>query len=163
MGGFKNRSLNLNLKQELYEQLCEFIIKCSELMVSNFTAKGSKIVNDEIKITAHFTENYLNNFSVRKSVCNNNLPFKFIYESPENFANATNTYGGRLDIRAASLNYFSCENNDDYYSIECKRIDGSSNLNKKYVTQGVVRFVVPPIKYQSFHNKNIMFGYSCFY
>lgn len=159
MRGFKNCSLNLELKQGMYEQLCEFIIQCSELMVLNCTDTGNVIENDEEKITAHLTEKYLNNFSVRNAICKNKLPIKFINESPEKFDIDTNTFIGRVDIKVVSLNWLSCENNDDYYTVECKRISGYGDLNKKYVTQGIARFVVPPIKYQSFHNKNIMFGY----
>lgn len=159
MGGFKNDLLNFELKQGIYEQLCKFIIKCSELMVLNCTSNDNKIENDEEKITAHLTEKYLNNIAVRNAICENKFPLKFINESLEKFDVETNTFIGRVDIKVVSLNWLSCENNDDYYTIECKRIDGYSDLNKKYITQGVARFVLPPIKYQSFHNKNIMFGY----
>lgn len=159
MSGFKNSSLNLCLRQGLFEQLCEFVIKCSELMIVNCNITECRIENDEEKISAHLTENYLNNASVRNSITQNTIPFKFLIESKENFDATTNTYIGRVDIKAASFNYFSCKNNNDYYSIECKRIDGKNDLNKKYILQGVARFVVPPIKYQSFHNQNIMLAY----
>lgn len=159
MGGFNNHSLNVGLRQGLYEQICEFLIKCSGLMVADCTSDGNKLDNDEEKITAHLTEKYLNDFFVRSTVYSNQMPVKFINESLEKFDVKTNTFVGRVDIKAVSLNWLSCKNNNDYYTIECKRIDGKSSLNKKYITEGVARFVVPPIKYQSFHNKNIMFGY----
>jgi hypothetical protein len=52
-------------------------------------------------------------------------------------------------------------NDKDYYIVECKRVDGNSksNLNYRYVRKGIVRFVLDPITYTSYHNKNIMFGY----
>ena len=58
-----------------------------------------------------------------------------------------------------SNNYWINKNKKDYYIIECKRIDGSSSLNKKYIDEGVSRFVDEPPKYPSHHNKNIMFGF----
>ena len=58
-----------------------------------------------------------------------------------------------------SNNYWVNKNKKDYYIIECKRIDGSTSLNKKYINEGVSRFVEEPPKYPSHHNKNIMFGF----
>ena len=159
MRGFKNPSLNFDLKQGLYEKILDFLEKSIELMVINYNISGDKLENSEEKITAHLVEMYLNEPSVRNKLFIQSIPFKFINESVENFDINTNTYAGRVDIKVVSSDWLSCENNKDYYTIECKRIDGSNDLNKKYVVQGVKRFVVPPIKYPSYHIKNIMLGY----
>lgn len=151
MSGFKNSSLNSMVKENYFEQIIMLLIKSSELILKN----NVKIENHEEKITAHIVENYLNNHNFIDS----SFPFSFQPECSENFNPTTNTYAGRVDIRVLSIDYFSRKNLQDYYTIECKRIDGKANLNKKYVTEGVARFVVPPIKYQSYHNKNIMFAY----
>lgn len=159
MGGFKNTSLNIDLKQGLYAKILDFLVKGIELMVINSCNNGIKLENNEEKITAHLVEVYLNNPSVRNKLFIQNVPIKFMNEYVENFDINSNTYAGRVDIKVVSSNWLSCENNNDYYTIECKRIDGSNDLNKKYITQGVKRFVVPPIKYPSYHGRNIMLGY----
>lgn len=46
---------------------------------------------------------------------------------------------------------------DAYYIIECKRIDGTADLNKKYVKEGVARFVTQ--KYSSYYGRNVMLGF----
>lgn len=155
MAGFKNSSLNFVAKQNYYEQIILLIKSCSDLMIS----KGIKIQNHEEKISAHIVENYLKNKTVVNSIIKYSFPFSFLLEVPENYNVTANSFVGRVDIKVISMNYFLRENLEDYYTIECKRIDGTKSLNEKYITQGVSRFVVSPIKYQSYHNKNIMFGY----
>ena len=56
----------------------------------------------------------------------------------ENYA-GSGQHIGRVDIRILLKSDF--EKDDAYYITECKRIDGSSDLNKKYVKEGVARFV----------------------
>ena len=155
MAGFKNSSLNSIAKQNYYEQILLLLKSCSDLMIS----KGVKIQNHEEKISAHIVENYLKNKAVVDSILTSNFPFSFFLEVPENYNSSSNTFIGRVDIKVISMNFFSRKNLNDYYTIECKRIDGTKSLNEKYITQGVARFVIPPIKYQSYHDKNIMFGY----
>lgn len=155
MAGFKNSSLNFVVKQNYYEQITLVLKSCSDLMIS----RGVKIQNHEEKISAHIVENYLKNKSVINGLIKYNFPFSFLLEVPENYNAADNSFVGRVDIKVISMNYFLRENLNDYYTIECKRIDGTKSLNEKYITQGVSRFVVSPIKYQSYHNKNIMFAY----
>ncbi|MGW9530933.1 hypothetical protein ACWHAM_25070 [Paenibacillus terrae] len=48
-----------------------------------------------------------------------------------------------------------------YHIVECKRIDGTTTLNQKYITEGVKRFFspAPQPKYSSYYLQNIMFGY----
>lgn len=155
MPGFKNSSLNFIAKQNYYEQILLLLKGCSDLMIS----KGVKIQNHEEKISSHIVENYLKNKSVVDSIVKSNFPFSFLLEVPENYNMSDNAFVGRVDIKVISINYFSRENLNDYYTIECKRIDGTKSLNDKYITQGAARFVAPPIKYQSYHNENIIFGY----
>ena len=72
----------------------------------------------------------------------------------ENYA-GSGQHIGRVDIRILLKSDF--EKDDAYYIIECKRIDGSSDLNKKYVKEGVARFVTE--KYSSYYGRNIMLGF----
>ncbi|GFI04042.1 hypothetical protein IMSAGC005_02886 [Lachnospiraceae bacterium] len=60
-----------------------------------------------------------------------------------------------MDIRILLKSDF--EKEDAYYVIECKRIDGTSDLNKKYVKEGVASFVTQ--KYSSYYGRNIMLGF----
>lgn len=155
MAGFKNTSLNVIVKENYFEQILMLLKECSDLMV----LKGAKIQNHEEKITAHIVENYLKDGCIVNSIVKSDFPFSFILENPEKYNVSKNTFAGRVDIKVISLNYFFRKNLNDYYTIECKRLDGKKTLNEKYVTQGILRYVVPPIKYQSYNNKNIMFGY----
>ena len=151
MSGFKDSSLNFLVKQNYFEQIIMILLKSGDLILKNKV----KIENHEEKITAHIVENYLKN----NCVVDSSFPFSFETECKENFNRNTNTYTGRADIRVSSSDCLFRKNPKDYYTIECKRIDGKANLNKNYVTEGVARFVVPPVKYESYHNKNIMFAY----
>lgn len=155
MAGFKNSSLNSFLKQSYYDKIILLLESGSDLMLSS----GKKIQNHEEKITAHLHYYYLDNKDFRDSILGDSFPFKFIIESPEKFNYQQNTYHGRTDIKVVSNNWFSGVNLKDYFTIECKRIDGYSELNKKYIEEGVARFIIPSIKYESYHNKNIMLAY----
>ncbi|WP_315827305.1 MULTISPECIES: hypothetical protein [unclassified Bradyrhizobium] len=63
---------------------------------------------------------------------------------------------GRIDISLQFLHQFG--NEDAYVAIECKRVAaGKSDLNTKYVTEGVSRFING--KYSSGHEWGFMLGY----
>ena len=82
----------------------------------------------------------------------------FRFEVPINYDPNTYTYKGIIDIQAVSKEHFS-KNKKAFYIIECKRLDGTKSLNKKYVTQGVFRFIGDNPKYPSYNNKNFMLGF----
>lgn len=158
MGGFLTQTLNLQFKQGMYEVIIDTLLKCSHLMKKGCLSNNTKVANHEEKIRNHLLENYLENDNVRSTIGLSNIALRFMPETPETYEQSTDTYIGRADIKVVSNNWL-CGNNKDYYIIECKRIDGSSDLNKKYINEGICRFVVFPPKYSSFHNKNIMFGF----
>ena len=65
---------------------------------------------------------------------------------------------GRIDITLKFLRQFG--NEDDYVGVECKRVGAGnafSQLNTRYVTQGVVRFVDG--QYAAGHAWGFMLGY----
>lgn len=65
---------------------------------------------------------------------------------------------GRIDITLKFLRQFG--NEDDYVGVECKRVGAGSafnQLNTRYVTQGVVRFVNG--QYAAGHAWGFMLGY----
>jgi len=158
VNGFLTQSLNLGFKQGLYEIIIESLIKCSDLMRKDCSVNRTVIANHEEKIRNHLLENYLENSDLRTSIGLAGIAIRFIPETPENYDSSTDTYVGRADIKVVSSNWL-LSNNNDYYIIECKRIDGSKPLNEKYIDDGICRFVVYPPKYPSYHNKNIMFGF----
>lgn len=80
--------------------------------------------------------------------------YKFEIEVPENYV-GDGQHIGRVDIRVLLKSDF--KKDDVYYIIECKRIDSSVDLNKKYVKEGVIRFVTK--KYSSYYGRNIMLGF----
>lgn len=157
MGGFLNQSHNLEFKQSLYEIILDILIKCSSKMKEDCLSKMTKIANHEERIRNHLLENYLENNNVRSIIGYTDIHLRFMAESPETYDKNNDTYIGRVDIKVVSENWF--RNKNDYYIIECKRIDGSSNLNKKYIYEGICRFVEPPYKYLFSNNINIMFGF----
>lgn len=158
MRGFLNPDLNYDLKRGIYELIIDSLSKCSDLMKKDCLSNGVFISNHEEKIRNHLLEGYLDNSIIREVIGLSNIAIRFIPETLENYDFKTNTYVGRADIRVVSSNWL-LGNNEDYYIVECKRINGERSLNSKYITEGIERFVVYPPKYPSYHNKNIMFGF----
>lgn len=63
---------------------------------------------------------------------------------------------GRTDIRF--LKVIPYENQNTYYTIECKRLDGSTHLNNEYIEHGIRRFTTPG-KYETPLGFNAMMGF----
>ncbi len=148
MGGFGNESNNIAFENGLFNLIIVHLCQCSREMRDTCKATGNGLYNHEDKITNRLVANHLNF---------NDLKLKFILQSPEMFIADEDNYRGRCDIKVVSSNWFNNEN--DYYLVECKRIDGGSYLNRQFVSEGIARFVVGPPKYPSYHKRNIMFGY----
>ena len=148
MGGFRNESINIAFEDGLFGLIIMHLSQCSHAMREICKASGNELYNHEDKITNRLIANHLNI---------NNFRLRFILQSPETFLPEGDNYKGRCDIRVVSDDWF--RNQDDYYLIECKRIDGGDYLNCQFISEGVSRFVANPIKYPSYHKRNIMFGY----
>lgn len=159
MGGFKQQSINKEFQKGFYDYIIETLEKCCELMKQNCISSGRKVENHEVKIQNHLFHYYLDNNSVLAELKCDMFPISFQIETPESYDEDTDTFIGRCDIRVTSNNYWVNKIKEDYYIIECKRINGSSFLNNKYIDEGVSRFVDEPPKYPTYHNKNIMFGF----
>ncbi|WP_430885169.1 hypothetical protein [Fusibacter sp. JL216-2] len=159
MGGFKQQSINEDFQKGFYDHIVETIEKCCNLMKQNCISSGRKVKNHEVNIQNHLFYYYLDKNSVLEELECDMFPISFQIETPETYDEDTDTFIGRCDIRVTSNNYWVNKNKEDYYIIECKRIDGSSRLNNKYIDEGVFRFVDEPPKYPTCHNKNIMFGF----
>lgn len=149
-----------NLKKELkdvliqsnFEKIIQYLMDMSEALVCDLAKRGDTLPNDENRIRSIILEEYLDKDEVRKK--NRMASFRFTPENMENY-NGVGAYIGRTDIRITLTSDFKKKN--AYYIIECKRIDGLDSLNKKYVEEGVGRFVRE--KYSSYYGRNVMFGF----
>ncbi len=150
MSGILNKDIIEALYRANFEKITNYILNICELVVEDYEKKRLKLPNDENKIRSIMVEEYMKK---QKSVYGMS-DYKFDIEMPENYV-GNGKHIGRVDIRIFLKNDF--EKEDAYYVIECKRIDGTSDLNKKYVKEGVARFVTQ--KYSSYYGRNIMLGF----
>jgi len=148
MGGFKNETINIVFDSGIIYIIIDHLTKCSKQMKTDCLSNNNPLKKHEDKITNRLVARYLN--------VGDNI-FRYESQSPENYDDATDQYVGRIDIKVIPRNPL-CEF-QEYFIIECKRIDGTKPYNQKYITDGVARFVSHPLKYSSYCNKNIMFGY----
>lgn len=111
------------------------------------------IPNDENKIRNALLEEFLNQDDMRKQ--NDMKSFLFFPESLENYDYDSKTYLGRADIKVLLKSNFS--QNEKYYIIECKRLDGNIRLNRKFVEEGVDRFITG--KYSSYYKQSSLLGF----
>ena len=150
MSGMLSRNILRALYRANFEKITTYILDICTLIVEEYEKKQLKLPNDENKIRSIMLEEYMN----KQKETHGMLGYKFELEVPENYAGC-GQHIGRVDIRILLKSDF--EKDDAYYIIECKRIDGSSDLNKKYVKEGVARFVTE--KYSSYYGRNIMLGF----
>ena len=157
MSGFKCKELNDIAKINTFDKIMEFIFSSLEKMKQDLTLQGKKIENNEEKIRNHLIENYLTELDFKKAQCFNDY-LLFESEVPVGYDKEKDIYVGRADIKVFNVSKI-LSNKEDYYVIECKKLDGLKELNKKYVLEGICRFVLDPPKYSSFNNKNAMLGF----
>ncbi len=114
--------------------------------------KYSKIENNENKIRNRLYKDFLSPVQVKELLGLNNWIFH--PEVPE----IDDDYHehGRTDIMFySSKEYIKDEN--AYYVIECKRLDGNKRLNDAYIENGINRFITE--KYPIYKNVNGMLGF----
>lgn len=150
MSGKLSRNILRALYRANFEKITTYIFDICALVVEDYEKRQLKLPNDENKIRSIMLEEYMN----KQKDAHGMSGYKFELEVPENYA-GSGQHIGRVDIRILLKSDF--EKDDAYYIIECKRIDGSSDLNKKYVKEGVARFVTE--KYSSYYGRNIMLGF----
>lgn len=125
------------------------LITCVEVYQA-IIGSAIQLANDENTIRNEFLK-YLQDMSFKQSHELKNL--KFDKETSENT--------GRADIRVLPTKD-EYVNDEEYYIIECKRIDsknlhGASGLNAEYVKNGICRFVSD--YYSTYYGCNAMFGF----
>lgn len=129
-----------------FETILKVCVEVFRLIIST-----TKVPNDENMIRDEFMK-YLQDVNFKKQYELKNL--KFDSETKEN--------NGRADIRVLPTKNEYIDD-DEYYLIECKRLDdkrlkGKSGLNAEYVKNGICRFVNSNY-YSSFYGCNAMFGF----
>lgn len=129
-----------------FETILKVCVEVFRLIIST-----TKVPNDENMIRDEFMK-YLQDVNFKKQYELKNL--KFDSETKEN--------NGRADIRVLPTKNEYIDD-DEYYLIECKRLDdkrlkGKSGLNAEYVKNGICRFVNSNY-YSSFFGCNAMFGF----
>lgn len=152
MKGKINHNIAAALRLDDLEQITGYIMEICELLVEDFTRKNKKLPNNENRIRSILLEEYLDNDIIRRNY--DMLDYSFTPETQENY-DGNGNYIGRADIRIKLKTDF--DKHSAYYIIECKRIDGTEDLNKKYIEEGVVRFITQ--KYSAYYGKNIMLGF----
>lgn len=150
MSGILNKNILEALYRANFEKITNYILDICRLVVEDYEKKQLNLPNDENRIRSIMLEEYLKK---QKSFYGMS-DYRFELEVPENYV-GNGHHIGRVDIRILLKSDF--EKEDAYYIIECKRIDGTSDLNKKYVKEGVARFVTE--KYSSYYGRNIMLGF----
>ena len=153
MGGFKNDENNIAFAQNLFSIIISHISSCCKAMRDDCQKTENHLLqNSEDKISNRLVEKFLDHDT--KGL----MGFRFTRENPVAFDSDTDTFAGRTDIQVKSADWLS--NRSAYFTIEAKRIDGTTQLNKKYISEGICRFVtLPSPKYTSYYGKNIMLGY----
>lgn len=132
-----------------FKLIIEYISRCHQLMLVKY--KNEKIENNENKIRNRMYKDFLNSDITKAEV--NIFPCRFECEAAEIDDNYNET--GYIDIKI--LTQSSLVTADAYYIIECKRIDGKKELNKKYIEEGILRFVEE--KYPSYYSVSGMIGF----
>ena len=127
-----------------FEQILSRIIICYNCIISE---KIKVPLNNENAIRDIMLNNYLKNTKFKTL----NKPL-----SNYHFDKETSESGGRADIRVLKVNPY--EDDDAYYVIECKRLNGKKDLNSKYVVSGIARFTNEK-KYHFFNNSAGMLGF----
>ncbi|WP_264565864.1 hypothetical protein [Flavobacterium sp. N3904] len=137
-------------KDEVFEFILNQIYNCYNKMLCDYTT----IDNNENLIRNGLYKNYLENNLIREEL--GLTPYLFDTEV-ELFNDDNDSVKGRTDIKVYNA-IERTKNTNAYYIIECKRIDGSNELNKKYIENGINRFVENE-KYPSFKKVNGMIGF----
>lgn len=150
MTGTLDKNISEALCRANFEKIIRYIIDICELIVEDYKNNQRQLPNNENKIRSIMLEGYIkkNKFAYGME------GYRFDNEVPENYL-GKGQYKGRVDIRILLKSDF--EKDDAYYIIECKRLDGTTALNKQYVKEGIARFVTE--KYSSYYRRNIMLGF----
>ena len=127
----------------------QHIVDCYNLILLS----GTILLNDENEIRSHLVEGYLSNSTIRRKYGIRD----YLFDSEVGVFRETDfKQVGRSDIKVA-LRSSSFDEPKKHFIIECKRLDGETNLNREYVKEGIKRFISQT--YPTFLNLNGMIGF----
>lgn len=154
MSGFIDKAINKKIVDSILKKIINSILECCEIMESDCIANKIQFNNHEEQIRDYLFFKYLENQEIRNKT--GLSKFRFISEAPENYEDYKPK--GRVDLKVFSSSWFNFP--EGYFIIECKRIDGSKTLNRKYINEGIQRFVIgeKPL-YSSYFGRNCMLGF----
>ncbi len=150
MGGKLSKEIQKALYKADFEKITDYICSMCRLAVEDYGTRQRQMPNDENAIRSIMLEEYMK----KQKAAHDMSGYRFDPEALEHY-DGNGNYFGRVDIRILLKSDF--EKDEACYIVECKRIDGNSDLNKKYVQEGVARFVTQ--KYSSYYGRNVMLGF----
>lgn len=153
MSGLGNVSINKLVATRTLDSIINCILLCIKKMQTDCLGGNKMIPNNELNIRDYLFFNYLNDDDVMKEIGFTDI--WFFAEAPVNYID--NIPKGRADLQIFSFNYF--KSRQEYFIVECKRIDGTKTLNRKYIDEGIRRFVGDSPLYTSFCNTNGLLGF----
>lgn len=153
MNGFIDTSFNQQIAIGILNHIIEKMLACFDLMRQDCENNAKKIANNEIIIRDYLFYNYLNNDTIMRNIGFDD--FRFSPEVPENYVDSKPQ--GRADLQVYSIDEF--RHRERYFIIECKRIGGDLTLNRKYIDEGIRRFIGKTPKYTSYFKTNCMLGF----
>lgn len=151
MGKF-SRKISEALRREDFERISDYMVESCERLSVDYKRQRKRMPNHENTIRNILLEDYLDDDVQRENY--GMQEYRFMPETQEHYDGQGN-YRGRADIRIVLKTDFG--KRDAYYLAECKRLDGSRNLNKEYVEEGIARFVSR--KYSAYYGQGIMLGF----
>lgn len=132
------------------------IQECNQLMAADCKCQKTYVENNENEIRDKLHYDYLNNRKIRNRIGLSEYIFQ--PESPAD--EKKDGKRGRTDLKVMIKSQTFNDPAKNYFTLECKRIDGSNKLNKEYVSNGMLRFIdkKKPL-YRSCYNCNAMLGF----
>lgn len=127
--------------QSQIEQVLGHVVSCHTLMLTD----NEPIISNENKIRNRLIKRYLKNQKVKNKVGIEG----FRFSAEDAIIDDNDNEVGYTDIQVTmGNNKFDFDNDDVFFILECKLLDGkgelsNSNLNGKYIVNGVMRFTTP--------------------
>lgn len=127
---------------------------CYEIMCNDCVTQKRTLPNNENQLRDILHYEYLNLKQIRAKI--KLYQYLFVPEVPED--RKRDDTRGRTDLRVI-IKSRTFENPQEYFTIECKRVDGNEPLNNAYITNGIQRFVNENPLYLSYYRTNGMLGF----
>lgn len=144
-----NGEIRSRLREAEVRKVTDYIRDMCCLLAGDKEAKRERLPNDENRIRNILLEEYMNQGTGMND-------YRFSPEMNTNY-NGNGRYKGRTDMHIVFKSDF--EKREASFIVECKRLDGGKTLNRKYVEEGIGRFVAENPKYSSYYGISMMLGF----